>query len=131
MIVNYHDTLLHRQRLFFLFILLDYSADEAFKQLEKEAEVKVAFYMIQKQFILAGYVQRWHAELRESHLQAESELQRATMDATRITRQLEETIDEFERQKIRDIKVCSAVHYFTGSLGDMWNIKSLSFLGGF
>lgn len=37
--------------------------------------------------------------------QAESELQRATMDATRTTRQLEETIDEFERHKIRDIKV--------------------------
>ncbi|KAM9385696.1 CBY1-interacting BAR domain-containing protein 1 [Pholidichthys leucotaenia] len=35
---------------------------------------------------------------------AESELQRATMDATRTTKQLEETIDEFERQKIRDIK---------------------------
>lgn len=37
--------------------------------------------------------------------QAESELQRATMDATRTTKQLEETIDEFEKQKIRDIKV--------------------------
>lgn len=38
--------------------------------------------------------------------QAESELHRATLDATRTTRQLEETIDEFEKQKIRDIKVC-------------------------
>lgn len=28
------------------------------------------------------------------------------MDATRTTRQLEETIDEFEKKKIRDIKVC-------------------------
>ncbi|XP_062301877.1 CBY1-interacting BAR domain-containing protein 1 [Osmerus eperlanus] len=36
--------------------------------------------------------------------QAESELQRATMDATRTTRHLEETIDEFEKQKITDIK---------------------------
>lgn len=43
------------------------------------------------------------------HSQAESELQRATMDATRITKQLEETIDEFERQKIRDIKVCCSL----------------------
>ncbi|KAK6491469.1 protein FAM92A [Huso huso] len=35
---------------------------------------------------------------------AESELQRATMNATRTTRPLEEAIDEFEKQKIRDIK---------------------------
>lgn len=44
--------------------------------------------------------------------QAESELQRATMDAARTTRQLEETIDEFERHKIQDIKVCLGVLFF-------------------
>lgn len=44
--------------------------------------------------------------------QAESELQRATMDAARTTRQLEETIDEFERHKIQDIKVCLGFCFF-------------------
>lgn len=43
--------------------------------------------------------------------QAESELQRATMDATRTTHQLEETIDLFERQKIRDIKVTEIAQF--------------------
>ncbi|KAB0348847.1 hypothetical protein FD754_013704 [Muntiacus muntjak] len=35
---------------------------------------------------------------------AETELQRATMDVTRITRHLEEITDNFEKQKIKDIK---------------------------
>ncbi|XP_051729471.1 CBY1-interacting BAR domain-containing protein 1 isoform X2 [Ctenopharyngodon idella] len=45
-----------------------------------------------------------HVLLSVVSRKAESELQRATMDATRTTRQLEETIDDFEKQKIRDIK---------------------------
>uniref|UniRef100_A0A8C5GGI6 Family with sequence similarity 92 member A1 n=1 Tax=Gouania willdenowi TaxID=441366 RepID=A0A8C5GGI6_GOUWI len=36
--------------------------------------------------------------------QAKSELQRATMDATRTTKQLEETIEDFEKHKIQDLK---------------------------
>ncbi|XP_069710476.1 CBY1-interacting BAR domain-containing protein 1 isoform X4 [Phaenicophaeus curvirostris] len=41
----------------------------------------------------------------DRHIIAESELQRASLDATRTTKQLEETIDNFEKQKIKDIKV--------------------------
>ncbi|XP_072459660.1 CBY1-interacting BAR domain-containing protein 1 isoform X1 [Notamacropus eugenii] len=40
----------------------------------------------------------------DRHVIAETELQRATMDATRTSRHLEETIDNFEKQKIKDIK---------------------------
>ncbi|NXX15125.1 FA92A protein, partial [Podargus strigoides] len=40
----------------------------------------------------------------DRHIIAESELQKASLDATRTTRQLEETIDNFEKQKIKDIK---------------------------
>ncbi|NXR14992.1 FA92A protein, partial [Semnornis frantzii] len=40
----------------------------------------------------------------DRHIIAESELQRASLDATRTTQQLEETMDNFEKQKIKDIK---------------------------
>ncbi|KFQ06733.1 Protein FAM92A1, partial [Leptosomus discolor] len=40
----------------------------------------------------------------DRHIIAESELQRASLDATRTTQQLRETIDNFEKQKIKDIK---------------------------
>lgn len=38
--------------------------------------------------------------------QAENELHRATLETTRTTRHLEETIDNFEKKKIQNIKVC-------------------------
>ncbi|NXW64679.1 FA92A protein, partial [Eurystomus gularis] len=40
----------------------------------------------------------------DRHIIAESELQRASLDATRTTQQLEETFDNFEKQKIKDLK---------------------------
>ncbi|XP_055142730.1 CBY1-interacting BAR domain-containing protein 1 isoform X5 [Symphalangus syndactylus] len=40
----------------------------------------------------------------DRHVIAETELQRAAMDASRTSRHLEETINNFERQKMKDIK---------------------------
>uniref|UniRef100_A0A8C0IMV3 Uncharacterized protein n=1 Tax=Chelonoidis abingdonii TaxID=106734 RepID=A0A8C0IMV3_CHEAB len=36
--------------------------------------------------------------------QAESNVQKASVDASRTTQQLEETIDEFQKQKLKDIQ---------------------------
>lgn len=42
--------------------------------------------------------------------QVEIELQRVTIDVIRISRYLEEIIDNFEKQKIKDIKVINLIY---------------------
>lgn len=39
------------------------------------------------------------------YLQAEVNVQKATNNANRSTRQMEETINEFQKQKLEDVKV--------------------------
>ena len=40
------------------------------------------------------------------HHQAETQLQKASVDASRTSRTLEEEMDSFEKKKLADIKVC-------------------------
>ncbi|XP_063780169.1 CBY1-interacting BAR domain-containing protein 1 [Pseudophryne corroboree] len=57
-----------------------------------------------KQMIQLERTRQRNPSDRQIISQAETELQRATMDAARISRHLEEDIDNFEKQKIKDIK---------------------------
>ncbi|XP_061520390.1 CBY1-interacting BAR domain-containing protein 1 isoform X5 [Phycodurus eques] len=70
-------------------------------QLERTRQRNPADRQVIVSFTLVCY--RQTASTKNSAV-AESELQRATIDEARTTRQLEETIDDFEKQKIRDIK---------------------------
>ncbi|XP_020366411.1 CBY1-interacting BAR domain-containing protein 1 [Rhincodon typus] len=73
----------------------------------KKEDLKVASGAIKRESRQIAHVERMRQRNpsdRQIVTQAESELQRVTMDATRIARQLEETIDDFQEEKIRDIK---------------------------
>ncbi|XP_041045436.1 protein FAM92A isoform X1 [Carcharodon carcharias] len=73
----------------------------------KKEDLKVASGAIRRESRQIAHVERMRQRNpsdRQIVTQAESELQRVTMDATRISRQLEETIDDFQEEKIKDIK---------------------------
>uniref|UniRef100_UPI00398ED794 CBY1-interacting BAR domain-containing protein 1 n=1 Tax=Pristiophorus japonicus TaxID=55135 RepID=UPI00398ED794 len=73
----------------------------------KKEDLKVALGAIKRESKQIAHVEKMRLRNpsdRQIVTQAETELQRVTMDATRISRQLEETIDDFQEDKIKDLK---------------------------
>ncbi|XP_078072111.1 CBY1-interacting BAR domain-containing protein 1 isoform X2 [Mustelus asterias] len=71
----------------------------------KKEDLKVASGAIKRESRQIAHVERMRQRNpSDRQVVAESELQRVTMDAARISRQLEETIDDFQEEKITDIK---------------------------
>ncbi|GCB62938.1 hypothetical protein scyTo_0007310, partial [Scyliorhinus torazame] len=71
----------------------------------KKEDLKVASCAIRRESRQIAHVERLRQRNpSDRQVVAESELQRVTMDTARISRQLEETIDDFQEEKIKDIK---------------------------
>ncbi|XP_059834676.1 CBY1-interacting BAR domain-containing protein 1 [Hypanus sabinus] len=71
----------------------------------KREDLKIATGAIKRESKQIAHVEKMRLRNpSDRQIVAENELQRVTMDATRISRQLEETIDDFQEEKVKDIK---------------------------